>query len=71
MLKQRSWIPNISSHGNIFKFTSKQMCMLFGEIYFLSKLAWIWFSVFLNVPFHLHVCMAFNDVLDLAESAFR
>lgn len=47
-------------------------CTIFCRNDFLNKLAWIIISVFLNVTtgIFMHLCMAFSDVLELAEPAF-
>lgn len=47
------------------------MCKIFGVNWFFNKLVWIWISIFLNILFLVHTCMAFRDVLDIAEATFR
>lgn len=37
-------------------------CTIFGQKWFLNKMAWIWISIFVKVPILLHVCKAFRDV---------
>lgn len=44
---------------------------LAGTIFGGKWLAWIWICVYLNVHILVHIWMAFSDVFELAEAAFR